>query len=151
MGALAAAGSRDSTVRIVDLAKETVVATLRAKLDVLGVAFSRDGSRLACSGADGAVRVWRTNDWTPAATLVGHTGHVRGVRFTNDGSSLVTAGYDGTIRRWDARGTRGTRSTHGMRAAGVYKRGVLGGWPHGHGVVLRRQRAYLGCGHGRDR
>ncbi|MEZ6211585.1 MAG: WD40 repeat domain-containing protein [Phycisphaerales bacterium] len=120
-GALAAAGSRDSTVRIVDLAKETVVATLRgAKLDVLGVAFSRDGSRLACSGADGAVRVWRTNDWTPAATLVGHTGHVRGVRFTNDGSSLVTAGYDGTIRRWDAARNAGNTVHARHASAGVY-------------------------------
>lgn len=100
-GRLAAAGSRDATVRIIDLERLEVVETLRGPaLDVLGVAFSRDGAHLAATGADSAVRVWRCEGWIPAATLVGHSGSVRAVAFAAESDVILSAGYDGVIRSW---------------------------------------------------
>jgi WD40 repeat protein len=49
----------------------------------------------------------------PAATLVGHTGHIRSVAFSTDGSVLVSASDDGTLIRWDAHtGERVRTLTH---------------------------------------
>jgi hypothetical protein len=71
--------------------------------EVLAVAYSADGTRLATGSADRTVRVWNTevSRGTERAVLRGHTGAVRGVAFSPDGLRLVTAGADHTVRIWD--------------------------------------------------
>jgi WD40 repeat protein/serine/threonine protein kinase len=76
---------------------------------VLGLAFSPDGRRLAAGMSDGTVKVWETATWRALHTLAPHVGPVRCVAFSPDGTRLASsAGYAFTsgdeceIKIWDA-------------------------------------------------
>ena len=82
------------------------------------VAFSPDGTRLAATGSDGAVRVWAWNGRTVTGSplvLRGHEGDVWFVAFSPDGRQLATAGADGTIRIWRADGQGAPRQLRGHK------------------------------------
>ncbi|MGH2655199.1 MAG: protein kinase domain-containing protein [Actinomycetota bacterium] len=69
--------------------------------DVLGLAWSADGSLLATGSTDGTARIWDATTGTQLRVLAGHTGLVAMVAFSPDGTRLVTGGGDGTARVWD--------------------------------------------------
>jgi WD40 repeat protein/tRNA A-37 threonylcarbamoyl transferase component Bud32 len=103
---------------------------------VLAVAFSPDGARVASTGAEGIVKVWRLSregrrqkkarGILPLAFGLlpcwerGHTAAVRAVVFSPDGQRLAGGGGDGTVRVWDA--------VHGKELARwpAHKAGVTG-------------------------
>ncbi len=71
--------------------------------DVLAVAFSANGKRLASGGADAEVRVWDSANGATLKALTGHAGAVSALAFSDDGRWLASAGHDGNVRLWDAR------------------------------------------------
>ena len=80
---------------------------------VMGVAFSPDGCRLASANRDGTVRVWNTATNQELLTLKTHTGPAWSVAFSPDGRRLASAGQDGTVRMCDvATGQLVTLGTH---------------------------------------
>lgn len=92
---------------------------------VLGVAFSRDGKRLASASRDGTVKVWEATNGKVAFNLKGHEGGVMRVAFSPDGNRLASAGEDKTIKLWDAgNGTQivtlkgHTQTVHGVAFSG---------------------------------
>ncbi len=69
---------------------------------ILALAYSADGERLAAGASDGSIRVRDENLFHEKVVVIrGHTGAVRAVALSPDGSSLATAGDDGTVRVWE--------------------------------------------------
>ncbi|MBN1430221.1 MAG: Gldg family protein [Anaerolineae bacterium] len=66
-----------------------------------GIAFNRDGSRLATAGADGTVRTWDVGTGKQELELRGHTSDVLDVAYSPDGKQIASVGRDGTVRVWD--------------------------------------------------
>ena len=69
--------------------------------DVYHAEFSPDGSLVASSGLDGAVRIWRTDSGELLQTIPAHPAEVNWVAFSPDGRRLATACDDGSVRLWD--------------------------------------------------
>ena len=80
---------------------------------VISVTISPDGKLVAAGSKDRTARVWRLDDGTLQATMIGHGGYVNVVKFTSDGQRLVTASVDGTNRVWDANSGKQLQVLHG--------------------------------------
>ena len=81
--------------------------------EVLTVAFSPDGQRLASGSYDTTVKVWDTATGKAIHTLRGHQGPVSGVAFSPDGRHLASASFDRTVKIWDL--TTGQEDPHPRR------------------------------------
>jgi RNA polymerase sigma factor (sigma-70 family) len=70
--------------------------------NVLGVAFSPDGKRLASASADGTVKIWDAATGKELLTLRGHDKQVNCVAFGSERNLIASGGADGTVKVWDA-------------------------------------------------
>jgi WD40 repeat protein len=102
-----ASASSDRTIRLWDLTAEDRSAspTILTNDDVLFVAFSLDGERLASvSSSDQMIRLWDLTEEDRSASptiLIGHGSGVDSVAFSLDGEHLAAAFLDQTIMLWD--------------------------------------------------
>ena len=71
--------------------------------DVLTVAWSPDGKRLATGSLDDTAKVWDAESGKELLTLRSHTGAVISVAWSPDGKRLATASADKTAKLWDAK------------------------------------------------
>ena len=69
--------------------------------NVYGVAFTPDGTRLACACANNTIRIWDTGTHKEVAELHGHGAYVHQITFSPDGTRLVSGSGDFTVRIWD--------------------------------------------------
>ncbi|MFJ5266626.1 XRE family transcriptional regulator [Streptomyces sp. NPDC088387] len=114
-GEQVATGSSDRTVRIWDVGRRRVVATLEGHRGiVLTLAFSPDGKRLAVGTADERVRVW---DVDRRRTVTSFSGSARGLAFSPDGRTLAHGGWDRRVTLRDAGTGRTVRVLSGHEDA----------------------------------
>lgn len=80
-----------------DLDSGQRVAALRLARSTYDVSFDRTGDFLATAGADGRVRIFRTQGWRLVRTIAHHRSSVHELSFHPDGMLLATAGRDGRM------------------------------------------------------
>jgi cytochrome c len=103
-GAELVSGSFDATAIRWSLGTGTAETVLRFHEGALNaVAFLGDG-RLATSGEDGRIALWRKGQDKPAEVLTGHGAPVVQLAVSPDGQSLASASWDGTARLWPLAG-----------------------------------------------
>ncbi|MGD0695802.1 MAG: WD40 repeat domain-containing protein [Terriglobia bacterium] len=98
---IAGGGTTDPTVASMNT-KQFVDALRGHQGTVLGIAFSRDDTRVVTACEDGKVRIWSVGDWKLLQTLSGHFGPVHWAEFSADGRWIASAGEDKTVRIWSA-------------------------------------------------
>jgi WD40 repeat protein len=91
-----------SAVELQDEAAGSVRMLIGHTADVIWIAFSPDGMRIATTGYDRTIKLWDTATGREVFTLRGHTAGVGVLAFSPDGYRIVSSGIDGTARVWDA-------------------------------------------------
>jgi WD40 repeat protein/serine/threonine protein kinase len=74
---------------------------IRDKTEVLGVAFSPDGERIASAGGDGAIRIWNSRTGEVIQQFPAHTDSVVSVAFHPTGKHIASVGADNQVKVWD--------------------------------------------------
>ncbi|KAJ6537883.1 WD40-repeat-containing domain protein, partial [Mycena capillaripes] len=74
---------------------------LQQGVSCLSVAFSPDGTRIACGLINGRIGMWRVEIGENESELVGHSGAVWSVTFSPDGIRLASGSADNTVRIWN--------------------------------------------------
>ncbi|KPC79563.1 TIR domain-containing protein [Streptomyces sp. NRRL S-4] len=99
-GTVAAIGQSGGSVILVNVPDGTRLRTLPWQADwIRAVAYSPDGSRLACADERGRLRVWDLATNLPT-DFAGHDRQTRSVVFSADGRTLFSAGEDRRILAW---------------------------------------------------
>jgi WD40 repeat protein len=109
-GSVLAIGSDESNVEIWNIEQNTRVKRLiidqKWRCDVLTVAFSPDGSKLAAliqyapAPTHIDLVVWDSKDFTEIGRTTIHPGYVSAFTFLPDSQHIATGGSDGIVKLW---------------------------------------------------
>jgi hypothetical protein len=101
-GCADAAGSEPNPVQLYDLATGATKLTQGGHTDdIVHLAFSPDGTRLASGDVRGTVKLWDTATGTELHEFLGHTADVTALAFSPDGTILASGDWHGTVGLWD--------------------------------------------------
>ena len=74
---------------------------LRDSTEVYGVAFSRDGERIASAGGDGTIKLWDSRTGQVVQEIPAHGKAACSVAFHPDGRHVASTGADGLVKVWE--------------------------------------------------
>lgn len=96
------AGSDDGMVRVLDVDRSEVIATLAGHSGmVYTVNYNPTGTRFASAGRDRTVILRDAESLEPIIELVAATDYVHSVAFSPDGTRIAAGSGDGVIYQWD--------------------------------------------------
>lgn len=99
-----AMGVEDGSVRLWDLAKQSVKSTFDAHRGIVWSSrFLKDDNQFATTGDDGQIKIWKSLQTKPVATF-DQKKPVRGLVFTSDEQMLFSVDREGGIRAWSLGG-----------------------------------------------
>jgi WD40 repeat protein len=88
-----------SSAMVLDAATGRVLHSLVGHTaDLVGIAFSPDGRRIATASLDRTIKLWDTATGREVFTLRGHTAGVLELAFSPDGGRIISGGIDLTAR-----------------------------------------------------
>lgn len=136
-------GSRDHTLRAIDLAEGT--SRLVGEHDGAVLCFTRFGAEIVSGGADGAIVV-RDGEGRARRVLRGHRGWVWSLCAVGD--RLVSASEDGSLRLWDGTSCLdaswlGRGPVHALAALDAHR--FVAGYADGHVIEWRIRGDRLEC------
>ncbi|KAI9069181.1 hypothetical protein FKP32DRAFT_84827 [Trametes sanguinea] len=79
----------------------TLASRVTGAASVTALAFSPDGTRVACGAEDGSIQLLNTHTTAQLQVLKGHTNWVRCVSFSPTGKEMLSGSHDQTTRLWD--------------------------------------------------
>jgi WD40 repeat protein/serine/threonine protein kinase len=92
-----------SSVEVLDAATGRLLHTLIGHTaDLVGIAFSPDGRRIATASFDRTIKLWDAATGRDVFTIRGHTAGLLALAFSPDGRRIVSGAIDFTARIWDA-------------------------------------------------
>lgn len=97
-----ASASKDKTLRVWDLNGNLLKELKGHKREVMAVAFSHDGQRIASGSADGTVKEWNVVTGGEIRSIKAHSGWVRTVAFSQNSALIASGGDDGKINIWNS-------------------------------------------------
>ena len=106
------------------------------------LAFSPDGTQLACGSEDNTIKLWNAHTGELIATFTGHHSFVDALAFSPDSNTLASGGTDGTILFWDLKNrkpmqkqiaghlwmTTASMSNDGSKLVSVSGDGIISVW-----------------------
>ncbi len=96
-----ASGSQDGKIRVWDLHKRSVVASLDSHVsDVRGIDHSPTQRTLVTAGRDKTIRWWDTRSWK-VRKVIPCSEQIEAAGFIGDGQLTYTAGSNGCFRIWE--------------------------------------------------
>jgi WD40 repeat protein len=104
--------------------------------EVLDIAFSPDGKRLAIASKEATGRIWDVEQGRIAVQLTGHQYGISGLGYSTDGKSILTLGNDDLLKTWDA--------ASGKESSSYNLKCNNGG--NGDLLLLSADRAVVSCG-----
>lgn len=116
-GRTLATASDDHTVKLWDVARHRMLATLAGHIgEVSRLAFSPDGRIVASAGEDQTVRLWDVHAPRAPGILATHM-QITSLAFTPDSRTLAVSGYSRGVRLWDVASRRPIRTLVGHTGA----------------------------------
>ena len=104
-GRTLAAATRNGII-LFDAATHSRTHLLSEGENIGSVAFSPDGTRLACVCGDGLIKLWDVTSGSQLKTVVGDRSFFTSVVFNPNGIQLAAGDHNGRIMLWDARADR---------------------------------------------
>ena len=144
-----AASAVDGSVRIWNLADQSLVSTLVSPEPVTAVAFVATPDHLATGDAAGVLRLWNAATGSEVASRAVHEGPMFALAVTADGTLLVSAGADGVIAV-AATSDLAEQRRMGSSASDTANTATTASTPRGHLAVSPDGRRVAVAGTGAD-